>query len=194
LSPALRPACACDRAGTSRGGAPRCSYEATPATPHRETPARFPHAPASWLLPPTGLISPPPSRSRWAPLRGVISVFGRGEKFRLVGGAAMAPEATGSPACGSGVGCRGHGCLRTPRGPAPGRTAGSWPEESRRAVSGGEQATSGHLPARQNKSLTQLMKRMPIAGQEWTYDAVGVGRTRASATISPRVLTSMPSA
>jgi hypothetical protein len=39
-SPALRLAGACDRAGTSRAGAPRRSHEAAPATPRRGTPAR----------------------------------------------------------------------------------------------------------------------------------------------------------
>ncbi len=53
-SPALRPAGACDRAGTPRAGAPRRSHEAAPATPRRGTPARFPHAPAPWLCGPRG--------------------------------------------------------------------------------------------------------------------------------------------
>ena len=59
-SAALRPTFARDRAGTSRGGAPRCSHEATPAIPHRGTPARGPHASAPWLRPPAGRIAPPP--------------------------------------------------------------------------------------------------------------------------------------
>jgi hypothetical protein len=91
---------------TSRGRAPRCSPETAPASPHRGTPARSPHAPAPWLVSPAGRISPPPSRSLWPCLRGVSSVLGWAERFRLAGGAAIAPEATGSQACGSGVGCR----------------------------------------------------------------------------------------
>jgi hypothetical protein len=99
--------------------------------------------------------------------------------------AAISPEATGSPACGSGAGYRGCGLVRTARGaapprlaggtggrdrplgwaertrdpppggtgPTPGRTAGSWPEESRRAASEGEPALSGAPPAGQKEGL-----------------------------------------
>jgi hypothetical protein len=77
-SAALRPAFACDRAGASRGGAPRCSPETAPATPPRGTSARDPHAPASWLLSPAGRISPPPSRLP----RTCLSGFAKPRKWR----------------------------------------------------------------------------------------------------------------
>jgi hypothetical protein len=56
-SPALRPACACDRTGTDQRADPRC------APPSEKTLGRDPHAPTKSLLWPAGRISPPPSRS-----------------------------------------------------------------------------------------------------------------------------------
>ena len=106
-SAALRPAFACDRAGTSRGRAPRCSYEATPAIPHRGTPARDPHAPAPWLLSPAGRISlrrprlPRSCTSRLA----LLALRPLGRAHRFAGGgiqsarrvpAAMSPETAGT--------------------------------------------------------------------------------------------------
>jgi hypothetical protein len=158
-SPALRPACACDRAGTSRSGAPRCSHETAPATPHRGTPARCPHPQARWLRRPAERFSAPPSRLSSGLLGRCDQCLWEGgihSAWRV--GRPLSPEATGSPACGSGVGCRGRGCLRTPRGPAPGRTAGSWPPESRRAASGGEHAPS-RRPTRRAKEQPHAVKK-----------------------------------
>jgi hypothetical protein len=82
--------------GRPASGTPRCSYEATPAIPHRGTPARDPHAPALWLLPPAGRYSPPPSRSPWSCLKGLSSVFGRGKRSARRVPAAMPPSAAGT--------------------------------------------------------------------------------------------------
>ena len=102
-SPALRPACACDRAGTSRGGAPRCSYEATPAIPHRETPARDPRAPARWLLHARGaILTTTPSARNPATGNEQLScarpawASGRGERYRRCRGWPITPEPAGS--------------------------------------------------------------------------------------------------
>src|SRR4030042_1739092 len=127
-SPALRPTYACDRAGTSRGGAPRCSYETTPATPHRETPARYPRASAPSLLPPAGRLSPPPSRSPCScavciavPVsrlpRSVPPHTGR-RGFNPPSGC-QRPwlRRLRGPGVRSGLGDRGRGFSRTPRGP-----------------------------------------------------------------------------
>jgi len=45
-----------DPAGTPRGGVPRCSHQAAPATPHRESPAGSPRPPERWPLAPAGRI------------------------------------------------------------------------------------------------------------------------------------------
>jgi hypothetical protein len=138
-SPALRPACGCDRAGTSRGGAPRCSHTTAPATPHRETPARCPHPQARWLRRPARCISPPPSRLAEVVLRASPKCgLGWGRKFAgAAGGRSLrSPRpATGRAACASAPGdagpdresLRGRG---TARDPATRRAAGSRAEES----------------------------------------------------------------
>ena len=45
-------------------GTPRCSQEDAPATPHRETPARFPQPPEGWPLAPEGPMGYPPPMMR----------------------------------------------------------------------------------------------------------------------------------
>jgi len=107
-SATLRPACACDPALGGRRPAvgplavrmkPRQRY------PHRETPARCPHASAPWLLPPAGRIPPPPSFSNKTlkSSRHRTLGFGFSVSSRRVGGsiarrvvAAMSPEAAGT--------------------------------------------------------------------------------------------------
>jgi hypothetical protein len=109
-SASLRPARACERAGTSRGRAPRCSYETTPATPHRKTPARCPHPQARWLLWPAGRFHTPTLRletlrlAKWRVLRARPSWF-PGVLLALLGGWSRSAWRVGRP------------CLRRPRGP-----------------------------------------------------------------------------
>ena len=168
-SPALRPACACDRAGTSRGGAPRCSYEATPAIPHRGTPARCPHAPAQWLLSPAGRISPPPSRlprtCRPPRHRGCLALWvrptctsGGGHSIRQAGASGHASRGRGDPARGPGRGVgdaascghrgapardallgRGRGSLGAQRAGASKRRAAAHPPGKGNLHGGGKQ-------------------------------------------------------
>jgi len=155
-SAALRPAFACDRAGTSRGGAPRCSPETAPAIPHCGAPARCPHAPASWLHPPAGWSSPPSPRCRLKRSRGPateppdpgFNVSSRrvGVSNRQAGASGHASLDRGDPACGPrrGVGdaasCghrgapardallgRGRGSLGAPRAGASKRRGAAHP-------------------------------------------------------------------
>jgi len=139
---------------TSRGGAPRCSYEATPATPHRETPARFPHAPARWLLTPPGRISPPhpvrrgPAQQVWG-----MSLGGRRNSAGAAGGQSLrSPRAPDARAV---LGRRRRGFMRTPRGPGADRALRSRAKESAGAGRGGAQACSWPPRHRQKTSLTQ---------------------------------------
>jgi len=57
----------------------------TPATPHRGTPARDPHAPAQWLLSPAGRSRPPTLRLETLQL-GTSNSPVPGERGRLAGG------------------------------------------------------------------------------------------------------------
>jgi hypothetical protein len=155
-SPAIPPT-----AGHSPARGPSWFGLWPPTSPRSDRHTRDPHAPARWLQSPAGRISPPPSRANTGLLSSPRELLGGGHSIRPAGGAAISPEAAGSPACGSGAGCRGRGLLRTPRGPDPGRTAGSWPPESRRAASGGEQAPRGDPPAGQNKPSRSQRKRKP---------------------------------
>ena len=76
--------------------------------------------------------------------------------------AAMPPEAAGTRRADRGWGI-GDAASSGHRGdPGPRRAAGSQPEESRRAASGGEQAPSGRAPARPNKSR-HAAKRKKLA-------------------------------
>src|SRR5208337_969823 len=68
-----------DRAGTARGGAPRCPREAASATPHRGPPARYPRAPEACRLAPDGRIQDPHPFSfwpDWSPNRSRVRVLG----------------------------------------------------------------------------------------------------------------------
>ena len=153
-SPALRPACACDRAGTSRGGAPRCSYETTPATPHRETPARDPHAPARWLLGPRG------GSHHHPPFAAVL--LGRCEQC-LLGGRRKSAGAAGGRSLRSprasdaraALGRRRRGLMRTPRGPGADRALRSWAEERAAAAAGETRSRTPATAAPAKQSLTQ---------------------------------------
>ena len=68
-SAALRPACACDRAGRPAVGPlavllPRRDPRSEPSTPHRGTPARDPHAPAKSAFAPWAVLATHP-RAWW---------------------------------------------------------------------------------------------------------------------------------
>ena len=139
-SAALRPACACDRAGTSRGGAPRCSPPSerpsvgasdTPPRDARSGPARSGEI---GLRPLGGFGHPPPhfaeallyffSVTKSLGLSLGFRVVGGGPSIRPSGEAAIAPEA-----------------------------AGSRPQELRAAASGGEQGPNAASPEGQRESL-----------------------------------------
>ena len=82
--------------------------------------------------------------------------------------AAIPPKAAGTRRADRGWGIGDPAKRETPRGPGPRRAAGSQPEESRRAASGGEQAPSGRAPAGQDKSRYGTRKKEPTpmpAGQ-----------------------------
>ena len=129
-SPALRPACASD---------PTALPAVWPLGVGERQPRRLP-TPASasgartrrrdGSCGPRGDVNHPPFDLRprsWGRRALTFPDFvavsfrsGWGSQIRLAGGAAISPEATGTPACGSRVGCRGRRLLRTPRGPDPG--------------------------------------------------------------------------
>jgi hypothetical protein len=133
----------------------------TPATPHRGTPARDPHAPAQWLLSPAGRMSPPPPFAtvllRWC--RQCLWAAGKDPRGGCQRPCLPRPR---GPSVRTGLGCRLRRRLRTPRGPGTGSAAGSRPRESRSAVSGGEQATRGRAPASQDTaSRSETTKNAP---------------------------------
>jgi len=139
-----------------------------PTSPRSDRHARDPHAPARWLRPPAGRISPqPPSRMERSGGPGTEE-FGPGFNVssRRVGVSNRQASASGhdsldrgDPARGPGRGVGDPAKRETPRGPGTGRAAGSRSRESRSAASGGEQATRGRAPAWQDKTVTQCQRR-----------------------------------
>jgi len=90
--------------------------------------------------------------------------LGGGLSIRPAGGAAISPEAAGTRRADRGWGI-GDAVLCGHRGvPGPGRAAGSQPEESRSAASGGEQATSGRAPAGQRTPTEWPGSRLVLEG------------------------------
>jgi hypothetical protein len=179
-SASLRPACACDRAGTPRGGAPRCSHETAPATPHRETPARFPHPQARWLLWPAGRISPPPSRRPECCLKGLSGVFlVGGYSIRLAGGAAIVSGGHGDPGVRIRGGVSGTRLFADTEGPHSGphcRVVASG--VSARREWGRARAEQGPHPPGKTRASTQWKQENTRPPRHWQNNPPRSGKER----------------
>jgi hypothetical protein len=179
-SAALRPACACDRAGQIDGrslAVPRRRVApAGSAYPPAALAARDPHAPAPsayarWAVLATTLA---PSRDpavlvrlrQDVRLQHDLRVVGGGHSSRPSGEAAIAPEAAGPQ--------RAHrrretlvlsAAKDTARDPAAGRAAGSRPEELRAAASGGEQGPNAASSEGQARDLHAVESKAERPGR-----------------------------
>ncbi len=166
-SAALRPASACDRAGTDRHADPRCS------PPSHETLGRVQRLhPPVWPLGARTLRRHGSSRprggshhhphSRMKRSRGPateqpgpdFNVSSRrvGVSNRPAGATGHTSGGCGYPARGSGWGIGDAASCGHRGDPGPRRAAGSQPKESWRAASGGEQAPRGRALAGQKKA------------------------------------------
>jgi hypothetical protein len=125
-----------------------------PASPPAGLAARYPHAPARWLLWPTGRFSPPPSRLAQPCSSCAVNVLGRGVEIAGAagGGSLRSPRAPDARAV---LGRRRPCLLGTPRGPTADRALRSRAEEPAGAGRGGAQARRRPPRHRQNTSLTQ---------------------------------------
>ena len=166
-SAALRPTIACDRvvpiAARTLVVRPSAAHVSTQRSA-RSGPARSgamaPVARGADFTP-TSLSNGALGRSWHRTVRPGFNVSSRrvGVSNRQAGASGHVSRGRGDPARGPGRGVGDPAKRETPRGPGTERAAGSRSRESRRAASGGEQATRGRAPAWQNKSRLAVTTR-----------------------------------